>query len=383
MRVLFVNDTGARLGNPGCQLTSRTLEALLGGQHATPISLPWGFARRLKPEGGALWSSMEAGRILDEAPLRQLADLEYGAGATAAAAACDLVLFQPEGTISDHDGILRILRLLSLPLWAAIHGRVPMIVANGTFPLFEDHRASLIHTLLHAADRALMRDRIAARHWQAQCAPDSAVLWQGTLARRDADGLLITTAAEGSVETDLAIGRAGLAAARSLGLRPLVLTKGWQRLVELEGEVKGLGGEIAHTTDLDETDHAIAGCRLHVGGRYHMALLCATKGIPSALVRSNTHKNLWLAEETVGIGLAQTVGNLVPLAQRLHAVDRDVIREDVRRLGEETRRAFSGLPPERITPSTISALPHDTLKHLRREARAQRYGNLLRRLTGR
>lgn len=383
MRVLFVNDTGARGGNPGCQLTSRTLEGLLSAQDARHTSLPWRFGQRLNPRSKAVWAGLANGRILEEPLLRELAETEYGDGATRAATDTDMVLFQPEGTISDAHDALRILRLLSLPLWAALHGRVPVVVANGTFPLFDDHRAALIRLLLHHADRRMLRDRIAARHWQTDCAPDSAVLWQGMPQRPDADGVLITTAAEGSTEGDLAICRAALDYARATGLRPLVLTKGWQRLLPIRAEVEALGGSIAQTTDLDATDDAISDCRMHIGGRYHMALLCATKGIPSALVRSNTHKNLWLDEEFSGIGVAAETAGLPALAKQLAAAGGVAMLADVARLGTETRAAYAALPPERDAPIQLPTLPPDTLAYLRAEARRDRWRGFLRSLTRR
>lgn len=324
---------------------------------------------------------MLAGRWLAEPVLRGLAAAEYGHDAIEQSQKADLIVFQPEGTVSDNETALRILRLLSLPLWAAVHGRAPVAVANGTFPLFDDHRAALIRILLDHADLTAMRDRISARHWGVGCAPDSAVLWRGVPREAVPQWLLITTAAECPLETDLAIGRAGLAAARTLGLRPLVLGKGWQNLSPLRPDIEALGGEILETTLLDEVDRRIAGCRLHLGGRYHMALLCATKGIPSALIRTNTHKNLWLAEEFSGIGMASRPEDLAAMAARVANCPPDDILADILRLGHETTAALSPLRHlERRNRPASATLPDDLLRHLARQARADRWRQRLRSL---
>jgi len=384
VRVLFVNDTGARLGNPGCQLTSRTLTQVLGDAGLATDPLPWKFARHAGPGSRALWRSLGQGQFLHEPTLRELAGLEYGPQAVAMAQASDLILFQPEGTISDHHPLLRIARLLSLPLWAALHGRVPVVVANGTFPLLSDHRAEPIALLMQHADRVMLRDAIAARHWQVDHVPDSAVLWDGA-PRTDGTGLLITTAAEGDAATDLAIGRAGVAVAAALGLRPLVLTKGWKRLLPLQDKIAGLGGEILRATDLDAADRVIATCRLHLGGRYHMALLCATKGIPSALVRSNTHKNLWLAEEFDGIRLAPDPAGLSEVAMQAVRVDPARMLADLARLRAQTRQGYATLAAtadlQRV-PRPAQPLSASALSHLRREALRDRWAGLVRRALG-
>lgn len=381
MLVLLLNDTAARSRNPGCQLTSRTFHRQLDLPDAARKSLEWGFARRLRLDDRKLWKELLAGHWLAEPVLRHLAAVEYGPEAIQDCLNADLIVFQPEGTVSDNENALRILRFLSLPLWVALHGKAPVAVANGTFPLLEDHRAALIRILLDHADLALMRDRVSARHWGAGCAPDSAVLWQGAGREAAPQWLLITTAAECPVETDLAIGRAGLAAARRLGLRPLILGKAWQNLVPLRPEIESLGGEILESTLLDEVDQRIAGCRLHLGGRYHMALLCATKGIPSALIRTNTHKNLWLAEEFSGIRMASTPKDLAATAETLGDCPPEGILADVARLGQEATVALSALRHlERGTRPSFPTLSDDLLRHLNHQARADRWRQRLRSL---
>ncbi|SNR41489.1 Polysaccharide pyruvyl transferase [Paracoccus sediminis] len=381
MLITLVNDTARRSKNPGCQLTSRTFQDLLGGAGTALRPLEWGFGRRLQSRDRNLWQALGTGRWLEQPVLRALAETEYGPGAVQSCIRTDCVVFQPEGTVSDDADPLRILRFLSLPLWCALHGRVPLVVANGTFPLFDGARAELVRLLLDHADRAVMRDRISARHWGVACAPDSAVLWRGLPQTADASWLLITTAAESPPETDLAIGRAGLDSARRLGLRPLILGKGWERMAPLRPEIDAMGGRILESTLLDEVDRHVAACRLHLGGRYHMALLCATKGIPSALIRTNTHKNLWLAEECPGIRMAADPAALTATAQALLACPEDAILADIVRLSDETRSRLSDLPLlRRREPVPPPGLSRDLSRRLARPLRRDLWRHRLRTL---
>lgn len=396
MQILLANDTGNR-ANLGCQLTSRTLaksllDAFASGESAPTLrSAPWGFAPHLQLRERASRNAFSTGRgLLSEPVLRDIAVGEYGEEALEAARSADVVAFQPEGTISDDHGALRILRNLSLPLWVALHGERPLVVTNGTFPLFKDLRADLIHLLLERAAYAALRDRISAAHWGVPFAPDTAVLWprrpEGATTLRD--HLLLTTGAEVEAARDLAIGRAALEVCRRSGLRPLVLTKGWKRFASFRSEVEALGGTFLEQVTLDQADAWLDRCRLHMGGRYHMALMCATKGVPSALVRTNTHKNLWLAQDFSGIDLAPDEAGLATLGEAMLArpVPDDKLLADVERHRalqqqemERLSRAVSAPPSHGSLPDPAPAL----LAALRREARADLRPAWLQRLLGR
>lgn len=378
-RVLLVNDTDGR-ENLGCQLTSRTFSSVLRRQQFDVVPARWRFAKRLDAAEPTLWSGFTAERLLSEPTLRMLSIAEYGDEAFAAARAVDLVVFQPEGTISDDHSSLRILRNLSLALWCALHGDVPLVVANGTFPLFSDERALLVRLLLGAADLAVLRDRLSAQHYGVPCAPDSAVLWDGVPVREDADRLLLTTAAECPPSVDRAIGEAALRIVAATGLRPLVLTKAWQRFEPLRERLEAVGGTFETHDDLDRADRSFSDCRLHVGGRYHMALLCATKGIPSALVRSNTHKNLWLGAEFSGIEVADSPAALVEAAARLPTrVPHGPLRSDVARCRQELLAALGDLADVRRSRRQPAALPDRLVARLRAEARQDRWRGMVRR----
>ena len=381
MRIILINDTAARSANPGCQLTSRTFRAFLDRLGKVTESIEWGFSRRMPAVDRRTWHDLLAGRWLDEPVLRNLAQIEYGPDAAERCRRADLIVFQPEGTVSDNENALRIMRFLSLPLWAALYAQAPVIVANGTFPLLSDHRAGAIRALLSCATLTVMRDRISAQHWNVPCAPDSAVLWQGIPRKHDPQWLLVTTAAEANIRIDLAIGQAALSAAQALRLRPLILGKAWQHLLPLEDRIKALGGEILTSTELDHVDPRIADCRLHIGGRYHMALLCATKGIPSALIPTNTHKNIWLEQEIIGIALSQEPHGLAAAAAQLMAVPQAQILADTARLRDETVTELSAMrATARREHHDPLVLPEDLLRALKREARVQLWKQRLRRL---
>ena len=360
------------------------LSGLLQRQGFDVVSAPWGFNSHLKANDRKLWSGFTAERLLAAETLFMLATVEYGDSAMVAARSSDLVMFQPEGTISDHHSGLRILRNLSLPLWCALYGDVPVVVANGTFPLFSDERAAPIRQLLRAADLAVLRDRTSAQHWGVACAPDSAVLWDGEPARVSADRLLVTTAAECSPEVDLAIGEAAMRIHALTGLRPLVLTKAWQRFEPLRARIEAAGGTFATQSSLDDADQALADCRLHVGGRYHMALLCATKGIPSALVRSNTHKNVWLASEFSGVVLAESPQDLPEAARRLPTrVPHEMLLADIARCRAEALQVLGRLGDLRRGPKVVMSMPDTFVAQVRREARRDRWRVAIRKLSRR
>ncbi|MGP3696872.1 polysaccharide pyruvyl transferase family protein [Rhodobacter sp. NSM] len=319
MRLLVVNDTDGRR-NPGCRLTSRTLKRSVEDTfpEAEIIPVPWGFGRRLRLGTWRNWlSALRPSDLMGARFLRALAAAEYGHEAVAHVDEGACVIFQPEGTISDNHRALRILRNLSLPLYAMFHARVPVAVTNGTFPLFRDERSEPIRWLLEGAAHASLRDRPSAEFWKVGFAPDTAVLWDGEPQAPDADGLLMTTGAEVTPERDLAAARAALDLCRETGLRPMVVTKGWERFLPVQEEVEALGGTFCQDVRLADADLLLARCRAHVGGRYHMALMCATKGIPSALVRTNTHKNRWLAEEFHGLSLADGEAGLTDAGRRI------------------------------------------------------------------
>lgn len=311
MRVAFVNDTDGR-ENIGCRLTSSGIKAELrrqGEALGTSLDLascPWLFRKTPVPFLPAFSLPVMLGNSpLGRDSLLELSRLEYGQEAVAVVESADAVIYQPEGSISDSHGALRILRQLSLPLFASLHLRKPLGVINGTFPLFKDERRSLISTLIGRAVSASLRDQLSAEYYGCEFGPDAAIFWKGEVTADSfkRDHVLITTAAHTTLDRDRELASAALDFCEKHKLKPLVLTKAWERLVGFQSQVEALGGTFCEYATLDEADTLLSRCRLHIGGRYHMALFCYTKGIPSWLVLSNTHKNLWLAREFPGIEL--------------------------------------------------------------------------------
>jgi hypothetical protein len=152
--------------------------------------------------------------------------------------------------------------------------------------------------------------------------PDTALTCSGSRANSD-EFILITTGAEVSQEIDRQLLLSALEVCRRSGAKPLIATKGWKRFKFAEAKVKELHGEFHMDVDLETMDNLLMKCRLHIGGRYHMAILAATKGVPSVLIRTNTHKNEWLAQEFEGVSCCE-IDELVPAAAQMLAIKDEV-----------------------------------------------------------
>ncbi|WKL24901.1 polysaccharide pyruvyl transferase family protein (plasmid) [Sinorhizobium meliloti] len=50
----------------------------------------------------------------------------------------------------------------------------------------------------------------------------------------------------------------------------------------------------AETASIERAAETISTCRLHIGGRYHMAIFSLLCNVPSLLFDVKTHKNQWL-----------------------------------------------------------------------------------------
>lgn len=311
MRIAFLNDTDGR-ENIGCRLTSGRMKSVLmevATEKSVELDLyscPWLFRRHPTTRSPALISSLFRGQFfINLDVLRELSEIEYGTEALNAVQASDAVIYQPEGSISDNHDSFRILRQLCLPLYAALAYKKPLGIINGTFPLFSDNRRELIQSMIEIASYSCLRDELSAKFYGCNFGPDAAVTWPGEQVgeKGSRNYALITTAAHVSKADDLNFARKALEFCREHSLRPLIFTKAWERLAVLRPDVEAMGGQFRETASLDEAEALLRNCRLHIGGRYHVALFCITKGIPSFLVISNTHKNKWLSEAFSGIEL--------------------------------------------------------------------------------
>lgn len=312
MRLAVINDTDGR-ENIGCRLTSSRFKASLleraaeAGSDLQVIPCPWKFRKSSEPVmPHTAFALMGGSSVLSDRVLREMSLAEYGAQAVADVESADVALYHPEGSISDDNNAFRVFRQLCLPLYAHVSLRKPLVIANGTFPRFGDHRKDLLLSLVAGAEAAFFRDRLSTEHYGGRFCPDAAITWRGAPVDADAaqrEYALVTTAAHASVEDDRALCRRALDFCRANGVRPMVLTKGWERLAGFRDEVTAAGGRFLTYATLDEAEALLQDVRFHVGGRYHMAIFCLTKGIPSWLVVSNTHKNRWLAEDCHGVEL--------------------------------------------------------------------------------
>jgi hypothetical protein len=337
--IALINDTDGK-ENIGCRLTSSGMKfALLRSafQLSTGIeilSCPWRFRRRAKL-GVILNCALRFSRggLASKWALRTVCAKEYGRSALKKIKKARIVVYQPEGSISDDHGELRILRQACLALYAAAYLNKPLIIMNGTFPLFNDIRRDLILSLVRLSVSTYLRDRLSAEHYQVGFSPDAAILWESQYlnSSEGRDCVLITTAAHSSSEENLQLANSALRFCRKNGLRPMVLTKDWQHLNPLREQIERIGGVFVEKASLTDADALLSNCRLHIGGRYHMAIFCATQGIPSLLVVSNTHKNVWLAEDFHGIeiidpqdyerGISARLSGVVPRQDLLSDVE--------------------------------------------------------------
>ena len=305
---------------------------------------------------------------------------DAGATAVEAALRADLVLFQPEGTISDSNDVCEILNLLSLPLLARTR-RIPVFVLNGTFPLYADSRFTLIKTFLDLCHYTALRDRLSAEHYEVKFMPDTAVLWPDTAPATNSDGasrpyVLITTGAQCPTAMNIALATEALAFCEKVHLKPLIMSKQRRRLASLRREFDRLGGHVVETASLQQASQWLSECRIHIGGRYHMALFCLAHRIPSVLVPVNTHKNRWLSEEFPGISLVESVGKVGEAAAALY----EHVDELVPRMTAGLNRAKSLAHQEMAYAASLArdmlshgpkppGVPPDALAELQRQIR--------------
>ncbi|WEX75225.1 polysaccharide pyruvyl transferase family protein [Sinorhizobium numidicum] len=108
------------------------------------------------------------------------------------------------------------------------------------------------------------------------------------------DGCLITTGARNNAEEDVHTLKAALSACDKFSLRPVILTHAVERFNNYEAEIITRGGIFAETASIERAAETISRCRLHIGGRYHMAIFTILCNVPSLLFDVKTHKNQWL-----------------------------------------------------------------------------------------
>lgn len=317
MKIALINDTDGR-ENIGCRLTSSMLKSSLKKLSARAtgtveiIPIPWKFRRKPAFFEEAIFLSMLKGKtLLSKKLLERFIRLEYGKQSLESVNSCDLIVFQPEGSISDSHDLLRVYRLFCLPLYCAYYLDKPMTILNGTFPLFQDIRAEVIRELIRLSDFCALRDKLSADFYECYFCPDAAILWEANSEETMPDQyVLMTTGASFSQNQNHKIAEIALAFCKTNKLKPLVLTMNWQDFSIFRDNVEELGGLFLEYATLVEAADLLSQCYLHIGGRYHMAIFAATLGVPSYMPLTNTHKNQWLSEDIYGVQVSDSLESL-------------------------------------------------------------------------
>ncbi len=289
IKIALFNDTDFRV-NIGCRLTSQGLkQQILDAFPAAEItSIGFSFAafRKEFPK------STSAGRY-------ELPDLEsrlstaYGEEAIDHITAADFVILQPEGSL-DHRTTAEGLETFFTPVLTARKLGRPFAVLNGTIPVYEDERSEYLRGLFRELGHVAARDEISAEYYGIEFLTDAAFLRISPAPVAERDGCLITTGARNNADEDIEILKAALGVCEELKLRPIVLTHAVERFSPYEAEIIARGGIFAETASIERAAETISACRLHIGGRYHMAIFGLLCKVPSLLFDVKTHKNQWL-----------------------------------------------------------------------------------------
>jgi hypothetical protein len=286
-RIALFNDTDRR-PNIGCRLTSQSFKATI--REAFPgCSIT---------SSGFRFSAFAATPPADTDPVSRLETLVatgYGDHAVESIRAADLVLLQPEGSLDADVPLRGLLTFFSPILLASLLGK-PTSVLNGTIPAYDEPAQTLLGQILGVADVVAARDRLSADAHAIPFLPDAGLLHEPEPSTAKRDGCLITTGARNSDEQDEFIGERALEICREFNLRPIVLSRSSRRFARFKPEIARLGGIFAETASLDLAAETVSTCRLHVGGRYHMAILALLCGVPALLYDVKTGKNKWLAQ---------------------------------------------------------------------------------------
>ena len=295
-RTCVFGDTDHRV-NIGCRLTSKTFKRLIAeATDETPYGVPFLHDRDAPTAGGGGTDTLPA--------LERLVERHHGRRGVEAAQAARRVVFQPEGRLSSGSSLETILGFFSPVALARWHGK-PVLMANGTVPIYADERDRAVRAVLSLCHRHAMRDAISAEYYGSRFVPDAALAFRpdASAPKGPRDGCLVTTGARNTRDEDAAIARTALAVCRRHGLRPVMLTKHVHHFRPFRQAVLDLGGTFADTASLAVAARTVGRCRLHVGARYHGAILAADCRVPTALFDVDTQKNRWLAGAVEGIAL--------------------------------------------------------------------------------
>ncbi|WP_394891360.1 polysaccharide pyruvyl transferase family protein [Mesorhizobium sp. AaZ16] len=185
-------------------------------------------------------------------------------------------------------------------------------VVNGTIPSYDAERGTFLRDLFPLTGAVAGRDRFSAEAYGVRYIPDAGLLYQPPRFDEQRNACLITTGARNSVEDDRDICVKALAVCKEQRLRPIVLTRASSHFSDFVPEIRRMNGIFAETASLPVAAETLSQCSLHIGGRYHMAMLSLLCGVPSLLFDVKTGKNKWLSELSPLIRLVDGDG---PLSQ--------------------------------------------------------------------
>lgn len=310
-RIALFNDTDFRV-NIGCRLTSQGLKhAILRAFPGAGItSLGFRFSTFHEDLGSSIASDPTDAAL--EARLLHA----YGGSALETIATADLVVLQPEGSLDEKTSLEGLATFFTPALVARRLGK-PCAVVNGTIPAYGDERDAYLARLFTALRFVAARDEISASHHGVTFLPDAAFLRIEPEDVADRDGCLITTGARNKADDDVAIMRSALAACEALALRPVVLTRASSHFADFEAQVLAQGGIFAEAASIEVAAEILSRCRLHVGGRYHMAIFSTMCRVPTLLYDVKTHKNQWLAQYSPLVRLVRPGADIPALAAEM------------------------------------------------------------------
>ncbi|MCZ4090781.1 polysaccharide pyruvyl transferase family protein [Sinorhizobium psoraleae] len=325
IKIALFNDTDFRV-NIGCRLTSQGLkqQILDAFPEAEIMSIGFNFAafRQEFPK-----NTFSEGNELSDTESRLSA--AYGKDAIDHITAADFVILQPEGSL-DHRTTAEGLATFFTPVLTARKLGKPFAVLNGTIPIYDGERSDYLRRLFRELGNVAARDEISAEYYGIEFLADAAFLRIAPAPWSERDGCLITTGARNKADEDVWILKAALRACQALKLRPIVLTHAVERFNAYEAEIIARGGVFAETASIERAAETISKCRLHIGGRYHMAIFGLLCNVPSLLFDVKTHKNQWLEQYSPLIKLVHPQTDLNAAAVTLLS---DGVSQDHRETG--------------------------------------------------
>jgi hypothetical protein len=335
MIIPLINDTEGR-ENIGCNLTSKTLKKKIKDEFikfkidSEIQGCPYLFYKK-SDEIEVWWNNQLKNKSLKDfitddkfySNLYSLALLEYGKESVDNCINHNIIFFQPEGTLSIKFSLERIIGFFSLPLYLKSIGK-KIVMINGTIPLYHNDRKDFIKKAIDNFDFKYARDKITSDFYKINFMPDSAFTFYHKKTDTIKSSILITTGAENKKFEDESIIKFALKICTDYNLRPVVVTKNTKSFNNYKDIVLEKDGFFLESESLEIVATLIDSCVLHIGGRYHMAIFCLTRSVPSLLYDIPNHKNRWLSENFENIELFNFNSNTLEKIDHLIKLSNDI-----------------------------------------------------------